>query len=372
MPGSILFVHQGHELYGSDRTLIQSVEAVKSRWPEARITVLLPEHGALESTLAAIVDDVRVTDLAILRKSNLNKVRVRDAVGLLRQASRARRMMHGYDITYINTVVVMDFIFAASTVSRPRIVHVHEIPTGVARVVFSALLALSRAFVIFNSYATQRSLALPSWQPSAVVWNGTPAVSAAPPRQGDGKLRVLLIGRFNSWKGQNILLRAVARLTFELRLQLSVRLVGSVFADQLHFAEQLAQFVADEKLEETVRICPFSPCPAQHYAWADVVTVPSIKPEPFGLVAIEAMAFARCVIAAGHGGVAEIVVDGVTGSLVTPGSVDSLASVLAQYICNPQRAATEGRAGRERFEREFEESRYKQKIADVVGTVSGK
>lgn len=372
MPGSILFVHQGYELYGSDRTLIQSVQAAKSRWPEARITVLLPDHGPLESALAAIVDDVRVTDLAILRKSNLKKSRPCDAVGLLRKIIRARRMMRNYDITYINTVMVMDYILAASTTRRPRIIHAHEIPTGAVRVLFSTLLVLSRAFVIFNSHTTRRSFTLTPWQPSAVVWNGAPALPVLPPQQQDGKLHVLLIGRFNSWKGQNVLLRAVAQLPSELRMRLSVRLVGSVFADQRRFAEELARFIADMKLEETVQMFPFSQDPAEHYAWADVVAVPSVKPEPFGLVAIEAMAAARCVIATGHGGVAEIVEDGVTGSLVTPGSADSLAASLAQYIRNPQRTASEGRAGRERFEREFEESRYKQKIADVIGGLAGR
>jgi glycosyltransferase involved in cell wall biosynthesis len=181
----------------------------------------------------------------------------------------------------------------------------------------------------------------------------------------------LLIGRFNSWKGQKVLLQGVAQLPTELRMRLSVRLVGSVFADQRHFLDELARFIADERLEGTVQICPFSQDPAEHYAWADVVAVPSVKPEPFGLVAIEAMAVARCVIAAGHGGVTEIVVDGVTGSLVTPGSSDSLAAALAQYIRNPQRAASEGRAGKERFEHEFEESRYKRKIADLVGDLAG-
>ena len=51
MPASILFVHQGYELYGSDRTLIQSVHAAAFRWPKARITVLLPREGDLRTAL---------------------------------------------------------------------------------------------------------------------------------------------------------------------------------------------------------------------------------------------------------------------------------------------------------------------------------
>jgi len=130
MSGSILFVHQGFELYGSDRTFIQSIQATADRWPEARITVLLPGDGALRAALLDIVSDVRVVDLAILRKSDLKGMRLRDTGRFLAKIAEARRMMRNYDVTYINTLVVMDYILAAFLVRQPRIVHVHEIPTG--------------------------------------------------------------------------------------------------------------------------------------------------------------------------------------------------------------------------------------------------
>ena len=110
MPSSILFVHQGYELYGSDRTLIQSVQAAASRWPAARITVLLPSDGDLRTALLSVVDDVRIVDLAVLRKSNLKNLKLRDVAGFIRKILEARGMMRAYDVTYINTVVIMDYI----------------------------------------------------------------------------------------------------------------------------------------------------------------------------------------------------------------------------------------------------------------------
>jgi glycosyltransferase involved in cell wall biosynthesis len=115
---------------------------------------------------------------------------------------------------------------------------------------------------------------------------------------------------------------------------------------------------------------PFNPNPDSHYLWADVVVVPSTKPEPFGLVAIEAMAAGRSVIAANHGGLSEIVIDGVTGTLFSPGSINSLASAIVSYIENPDRAQSEGAAGRERFEAEFEESHYKSKVTSVIAELT--
>lgn len=61
---------------------------------------------------------------------------------------------------------------------------------------------------------------------------------------------------------------------------------------------------------------------------SDVVIVPSDQPEPFGLVAIEAFARSRPVVASEAGGLLEIVTPGHDGWLFTAGNVDALASTL--------------------------------------------
>ena len=366
MPRSILFVHQGFELYGSDRAFIQSIQAAADRWPGARITVLLPGDGALRTALLDVVSDVRVVDLAILRKSNLKRMRLRDAGRFLEKITEARRMMRNYDVTYINTLVVMDYILAAALVRQPRIVHVHEIPTGVATLFFSALLILSRAFVIFNSHATRQRFIIPPWQDYSVVWNGVAGPTALPPEVPHAKLNLLFIGRFNSWKGQTAVPRAIALLPQEARAQVSVRMVGSVFGGQVHFSDELMRTIAEQGVSELVEMSPFTTDAYSHYFWADVVLVPSEKPEPFGLVAIEAMATGRTVIAANHGGLREIVLDGVTGTLIEPSSVQALAAAIVSYIGDTKRLRAEGDAGRERFAAEFEESHYRLKITKII------
>lgn len=366
MPSSILFVHQGYELYGSDRTLIQSVQAVVDRWPQARVTVLLPSDGPLRLALSELVDDVRIVKLAILRRASLKTVRWRDAGRFIAQVFAARRMMKSYDVVYINTVMVLDYLIASCMTLTPRLVHVHEIPTGVAIAAFSSLLTLSRGVLVFNSEATRRSSLVPGWQRIAVVWNGTSAIDAGFARVQHDTLNLLLIGRFNSWKGQACLLRAVAQLPARMRSKVNVRLVGGFFGNQRHFADELERLTSSLELTETVEILPFVRDPSPHYRWADIVVVPSIRPEPFGLVAIEGMAAGCCVIASNHGGLAEIVVDRVTGTLVEPGSVESLSAAIARYVDDPALVRAEGDAGRKRFAAEFDESRYKAKIASVI------
>jgi len=129
--------------------------------------------------------------------------------------------------------------------------------------------------------------------------------------------------------------------------------------------------IAEQGLSEVVELLPFTPEPYRHYSWADVVLVPSTRPEPFGLVAIEAMAAGRSVIAANHGGLSEIVVDHLTGTFVVPGSAESLSAAITAYVSNPARAVAEGSAGRERFAMQFEETHYKLKITNIMANLCG-
>ena len=68
---------------------------------------------------------------------------------------------------------------------------------------------------------------------------------------------------------------------------------------------------------------------------------------------LEAMATGLPVVATRVGGNAELVEEGVTGTLVPPGSPDALADALATYADNPETRRERGRAARARVEREF-------------------
>jgi hypothetical protein len=66
---SILCVQPNRELYGSDRTFLQSVRALRERWPSSRITVVLPGPGPLSEHMARIVEDICFEDIFVLRRS---------------------------------------------------------------------------------------------------------------------------------------------------------------------------------------------------------------------------------------------------------------------------------------------------------------
>ena len=71
---------------------------------------------------------------------------------------------------------------------------------------------------------------------------------------------------------------------------------------------------------------------------ADVVVMPSITPEPFGRVALEAQAMGRPIVAFAHGGAVESIEHEKTGWLATPGDADSLAECLRAALSLKPRA----------------------------------
>ena len=90
------------------------------------------------------------------------------------------------------------------------------------------------------------------------------------------------------------------------------------------------------------------------YLTADVVVAPSIEPEAFGRIAVEAQAMGRPIVASRLGAQTETIADGVTGILVAPGDAAALAKGIEQALAmtQEQRAAMAA-AARERVLRAY-------------------
>jgi glycosyltransferase involved in cell wall biosynthesis len=91
------------------------------------------------------------------------------------------------------------------------------------------------------------------------------------------------------------------------------------------------------------------------WAECDLAAVPSNAfVESFGLVAVEAMAGGKPVVATRNGALPEVVAEGETGTLVPPGDVPRLAAALGRYAKDPQLRLEHGTRARERCEAHFE------------------
>ena len=147
-------------------------------------------------------------------------------------------------------------------------------------------------------------------------------------RLPDGVPVILLPGRLTGWKGQRVLIEALAQLPDR---QIRCLLVGS---DQGRdgFRKSLVELAKRLNVENVVHIVGECRDMPAAYMLADVVVSASTDPEGFGRVMVEAQAMGRPIIASDHGASREIVRHGNTGWLFPPGDVRRLSESIAHSI----------------------------------------
>lgn len=150
-------------------------------------------------------------------------------------------------------------------------------------------------------------------------------------RLPDGAPVVMLPGRLTRWKGQEVLLQAMARIA---RQDAVCVLVGSDQGRRRYSAALLDQ-ARRLGIAERLRFAGQCDDMPAALALADAVVHASIDAEPFGRVVIEAQAMRRPVIATDLGGPVETIAEGETGWRVPPARPDALAAVLDHVLGLP-------------------------------------
>jgi len=134
---NILCVHQGYELYGSDRSFALSVEIIRKSYPDAIIDIIIPKDGEIQTILKPICNNLIINkDLAILRKKEFKKNPFKFIYKIIKGIYIAINTSKKYDVLYVNTIVVLDYIFAARFMKIANILHIREIPTGIQKKYF--------------------------------------------------------------------------------------------------------------------------------------------------------------------------------------------------------------------------------------------
>jgi glycosyltransferase involved in cell wall biosynthesis len=383
---TLLFVHASADLYGSDITLLQLVSGLDRKRFDALVVV--PYGGPLVLRLRQAGVEVLVRpDLPVIRRQYMSAGGIFHLALSLRSLWWLVNLMRERKVALVhnNTLGVLPAGLAARLAGCVRVWHVHEIITQ-PRIVASLLATLSSAasnVVIANSRATAdhyRRTRLTTSAPIEVILNGVDESRLNGPAEeplrsaigaGPGDTVFTLVGRINRWKGHSVFLDAAERLAAEYE---SVRflIVGDSFAGQ----ESLTEAV-DHRIESshalrgrTVRLSHVAEV-GRVYEASDVVVVPSIEPEPFGLVAAEAMAAGLPVIASRIGALPEVVDDDCTGLLVDPGDATSLVAAMRELYASPLRREKMGRKARKRFERCFRVERYIENFTRVYDDLLG-
>ncbi|MCG2620538.1 glycosyltransferase [Arthrobacter sp. I2-34] len=377
-PLRVLVAHPSADLYGSDRVLLETVQALLERGD--RVAVALPGPGPLVAELQGRGALVEYCPTPVLRRSLLSPA------GLLRLSGESLRgfraglqVLRRYrpDALYVNTVTVPLWPLLGRLARVPTVTHVHEAERHTSRKqqLALALPLLLANSIVANSRFTADTLGhvLPALRGRArVVYNGVPGPASPPPARPalDGRLRVAYVGRLSHRKGVDVALDAVAQLR-RRGVDASLDIVGAAVPGYEDYEQLLRHRVQKLGLGQDVVFHGFQPYPWDILAGADAAVVPSRLDESFGNTAVEAVLASRPLVASSVPGLREAAEGYASAQFAAPGDAAGMADALERIVTDWDRyraaAALDAAAAVERHA----PRRYRHSIAAAVAEAAG-
>ena len=143
---------------------------------------------------------------------------------------------------------------------------------------------------------------------------------------------ILVPGRLTSWKGQELLIESINLVKIELGYEaFHVVILGSDQGRDL-YKKKLIRLTERYRLTNQIKFIDHCSDMALAYKVSDIVISPSIEPEAFGRVAVEAQSMEKLIIASNIGGSNETIINEKTGFLFESGDVHSLSKKIIQAI----------------------------------------
>jgi glycosyltransferase involved in cell wall biosynthesis len=381
---SILYIHQSAELYGSDKTILMFITSLDKE--KYKSVVILPFDGPLKREFEKNNIEVVIAPVLKLYRKMLT------LKGLLRfikeyksglKTLEALHKKHHFDIVYSHTLAALIGIVFARKNNIKHLWHVQEIiaKPQLFNKGFVKLLSLkSNHVAVYDSKTTMEF-----WiegnstlkKKSEFVCNGLdvrqkPQTNAELVLQirkdyfkvDKNQLVIALVGRINSWKGQQLLLTSFHNIAHK-HPETKLVFIGSAPPNQEFFEIELLDKIKEYDLENRVIIIPFQENIWNFWDSIDIAVVPSTEPEPFGMVAIEAMLSRKPVVAAKHGGLTETVLHLETGLLFEPNNAEALSSALEELILDSDKRTKFGESGHQRTIEYFSLEKHVEKFEAI-------
>jgi glycosyltransferase involved in cell wall biosynthesis len=384
-PRTIVFVQPTSEVGGSDIALYRLAARLDRR--RFAPVVVLPREGPLSDKLREARIRVAVHPMAQLRSTRNPLTHVRylatfapSVIGLALLIRRERA-----SLVHSNSLYSLQGAWAARLAGVPHVWHIREIPdapapirsllTIMARHLSTRIVAMTAAVAsMFGGRGDDRLVVIPE---------GIDLTTFTPAHGGERIRHELgippeapvagFVARLDPWKGADVFLRAAAGVLREIpRAHFIV--CGGELPGYEAYAASLRDIATRLGLRARTHFTGWTYCVddiPDVMGAVDVLVHTSVRPEPFGLVLIEAMASGKPVVAADDGGVPEIVSDGATGYLTTPDDPDAAAKAIASLLRDPVRARAMGTAGRARAERLFDIRGYVRRVEHLYDEVTG-
>ncbi|MFN6518014.1 MAG: glycosyltransferase [Nostoc sp. CreGUA01] len=325
------------------------------------------------------VEVLKTEAIAVRKESGL--IQGLNTLGqLLPLITKVVKKAREYDLIYANTQKALVVGAIASFFSRrPLVYHLHDILSTehFSQTNLRVAVNLANRFaslIIANSQASKTAFIEAGGRQDIieVVYNGfelknyyTNESDIKKLQQNlelEGKFVVGHFSRLAPWKGQHILIDALAQCP----PQVTAILVGDALFGEQNYVQQLHQQVAKLGLENRVKFLGFCSDIPQLMAACDLVAHTSTSPEPFGRVIVEAMLCEKPVIAAKAGGAMELVEHGLNGFLVAPGEPQQLAQAIVTCLQETEITATIAKNARINASERFDVATINQQIAQLL------
>ncbi len=385
---NILVLHVVSDMYGSSKVLLQAVTALKARGH--KVCVVVSENGPLTDALALEGIETKIIRLGILRRRYLNVLGLLNRAGVLTRAFFALKKLckqNQIDIIYTNTAPVIIGGILSKFTGIKNVWHLHEIlePSSFMHRFFGWIINATAQKVIVVSDAVYNNWAGRIDASKMVkVYNGfeTSDINVdvnvganantnniKPLREqlnlNNNTILVGMVGRVNLIKGQSYFIQ-IAAAAKAAGLNCHFVMIGDAYKGYEYLYPQLESQIAALGLQNTITNLYYQPNAVALIQQLDIFVLPSIKPDSFPVVILEAMAAGKPIIATNQGGAQEQIDDSVTGFLVPINDATIAAQKLGVLVNNPDMCTQMGQAGTKKLEEQFSLATFNKNIVDQI------
>ncbi|MES2431354.1 MAG: glycosyltransferase family 4 protein [Bacteroidota bacterium] len=188
-----------------------------------------------------------------------------------------------------------------------------------------------------------------------LIYNGVDFTNDLPQQNNNiipTVFKIGIVGQINENKGQLVLINALAIVVKTFK-NFKVHIFGT--GDDA-LIKKLKELIEVNDLSDNIIWEGYVKDKSKIYYDLDFCVVPTLLTEAYGLVAVEPAVYYKPVIASKCGGLPEIVQDGETGLLFSPGDINELAEKLLYYFNNPGSIVSMGQKANEIYSKKFSET----------------
>ena len=350
----ILYLHAGAEMYGADKVLLELIKGLNKDEFEAH--VILPNDGVLAGALESVGAKVKVIDYPILRRKYFNPKGILEYFGSYNRYSKKiaeYAKENGITLLHNNTTAVLEGIYLKRKLKLPLIWHVHEIivkPKAISDFINFLMGRYADTIVtVSNAVANhvKQSRFVKNNQVQ-VIYNGVDNT----------------VYRVNAWKGQGDVLEAVTPI-LKANPKAVAFLAGSAFEGEEWRVDELEKAISDLPVARQIKRIDYYSKTTELYNMFDIFVLPSTNPDPLPTVVLESMACGKPVVGYRHGGVCEMVKEGVNGLLATPNQPAELSKAIQELVEKTEKREQFGKASVKRQKELFSLQSYIRNFSEL-------